>query len=86
MKKAIIKDAVLKRFGDVRYSCEGIDSKEDDCNLFHVIKSDNWTAYISEYPDEFLCTVYRKDKVINPAIETETVEDLFNAIEILINE
>lgn len=73
---ALRQTDVISRFGQVKYSCEPTND-----GWFHVIKADGWTAFISELEDEFLGTVYRRDKVINPAIEEQSVAEVFAEVE-----
>lgn len=50
---AFYKADVIRRFGQVKYSCQPTFE-----SWFHTIKADGWSAYIEEYDDEVIGTVY----------------------------
>lgn len=73
---ALHKADVISRFGQVRYSCEPTYE-----SWFHVIRADGWTAFIEEFDDEVLGTVFIGDKLSNPCIDEQSVADVIAKVE-----
>lgn len=73
---AFYKADVIRRFGQVKYSCQPTYE-----SWFHTIKAEQWTAFIEEFDDEVLATVFIGDKLSNPCIDEQSAAEALDKVE-----